>query len=234
MSPDNIEVARRFAALTTPLVADGCVRQGVPVRCAPPGVVPLIPGRPIAGRALTVHHHGSVDVFLAALEDARAGDVFVIDNEGRRDEACLGDLIALEAQGSGLAGVVTWGLVRDKAELVAIGLPIYSLGTYPAGPLRARPNATNDVLLGDVRVVSGEFVFADDDGVLVVAGADVVGVLDAATEIAHRERAQAELARAGQSLRAQFRFADYLARRAQEPTYTLREHLARLGAAVEV
>ena len=234
MSPDNIEVARRFSTLTTPLVADGCVRQGVPVRCAPPGVVPVIPGRPIAGRALTVHHHGSVDVFLAALENAGAGDVLVIDNEGRRDEACLGDLIALEARSSGIAGIVTWGLVRDTAELIAIGLPVYALGSYPAGPACVRPNATDEVLLGDVRVVSGELVFADDDGVLVVAGSDVVRVLDAATEIAQRERAQAERARAGQSLREQFRFAEYLARRALEPTYTLREHLARLGAAVEV
>jgi len=65
-----------------------------------------------------VRHMGSVDAFLSTLEGANTGDVLTIDNEGRRDEACIGDLIALEAAAAGLAGIVVWGLVRDTAELV--------------------------------------------------------------------------------------------------------------------
>ena len=37
-------------------------------------------------------HHGSVDIFLEALERRQAGDVLVIDNGGRTDEGCVGDL----------------------------------------------------------------------------------------------------------------------------------------------
>jgi len=70
--------------------------------------------------------------------------------------------------------------------------------------------------------------------VIVVDGANVRAVLDAAAGIARRERAQADRVRKGVSLRQQFRFPEYLARRAEKPDYTFREHLASLGAAVEV
>ena len=55
-----------FDGLSTPLVADACVRAGVPLRVAPPGIGAVIPGQRIAGRALPARHYGSVDVFLEA------------------------------------------------------------------------------------------------------------------------------------------------------------------------
>jgi regulator of RNase E activity RraA len=41
------------------------------------------------------------------------GDVLVVDNGGRLDEACVGDLVALEAKHAGVAGIAIWGLHRD-------------------------------------------------------------------------------------------------------------------------
>jgi 4-hydroxy-4-methyl-2-oxoglutarate aldolase len=234
-SGPGAELRDRFATLTTPMIADASLRLGRPVRCAPPEVRPLVAGQPIAGRALPVRHLGSVDVFLAALEGAAPGDVLVVDNEGRRDEGCLGDLVGLESATAGIGGVVVWGAVRDTAELIEIGLPVYCTGRCPVGPrgLRPPPEAAG-VHLGSVPVSAEDVVFGDDDGVLILAGADVGPVLDAAAEIARRERAQAERARSGECLRRQFRFADYLARKAQDPAYTFREHLARVEAAIEV
>jgi len=55
-----------------------------------------------------------------------------------------------------------------------------------------------------------------------------------AAGIARRERAQADRVRKGVPRRQQFRFPEYLARRVEKPDYTVREHLASLGAAVEV
>jgi 4-hydroxy-4-methyl-2-oxoglutarate aldolase len=54
-----------FAELSTPLVADACVRLGVPLRAAPAGIGAVLPGQRIAGRALPARHYGSVDIFLA-------------------------------------------------------------------------------------------------------------------------------------------------------------------------
>jgi regulator of RNase E activity RraA len=213
------------------------VRAGQQVRCGPAGTAAVEPGARLAGRALPVRHAGSVDIFLEALERAEPGDVLVIDNGGRRDEACVGDLMALEAQGAGLAGIVIWGLHRDTAELREIGLPVFSQGSMPTGPLRLDPRA-DDALdaatIGEWTITSDDIVFADDDGVLFVPAAAVDDVLLAAERVRDTERAQAQKSHAGTSLRDQLQFAAYLETRAADPTLTLRQHLAEIGGAIEV
>lgn len=133
---DHDELRSRFATLTTAHVADACLRARVPVRCAPSVVRPVVDGGRVAGRVAPARHVGSVDIFLEAYEEAAPGDVLVVDNGGRLDEACVGDLAVLEAKDAGLAGVVIWGLHRDTADIRAIGLPVFSMGATPAGPQR--------------------------------------------------------------------------------------------------
>ena len=76
-------------------------------------------------------------------------------------------------------------------------------------------------------------MFADDDGVLFVAADRVTQVLDAAGRIGRTEREQASRIRAGETLREQTGFADYLAARAADPSLTFRQHLRRVGGAIE-
>src|SRR5579864_8482298 len=166
---DHPELRRRFATLTTAHLADACLRAQVPVRCA--RVHPVVPGSRLAGRVAPARHAGSVDIFLEVIESAAAGDVLVVDNGGRLDEACVGDLVVLEAQAAGLAGVVIWGLHRDTADIRAIGLPVFSIGSVPTGPLRLdgrAGNALEAAAVGEWRVGRADIVFGDDDGVLFV------------------------------------------------------------------
>jgi regulator of RNase E activity RraA len=225
-----------FADLSTPLVADACLRTGVPLRAAPPGIVPVVPGHRLAGRALPARHYGSVDVFLEALGRADRGDVLVVDNGGRTDEACVGDLAVLEAEAAELAGLVVWGLHRDTAELREIGLPVFSYGSYAPGPVRLderEPEALASARFGPHLVSRDDVVFGDDDGVLFVAAERADEVLAAARQIWETEREQARKIRAGETLRRQTAFDDYLARREADPSYTFRQHLRRIGGAIE-
>ena len=223
---------------TTPFIADACLQRKLPIRMAPIAIRPMRPDLRVAGRARPARHAGSTDVFLEAIAEASAGDVLVIDNGGRHDEGCIGDLVAGEAFVAGLAGIVVWGAHRDSAAIASVGIPVWSTGTCPAGPqeLRTRsPHALEAASLSHVTVTRDDYVFADVDGVVVVAEVELAGVLAAARDIASREQAQAErLLKGRERLWDQLQVAAYVQRRQAEPSYTFRQHLQSLGGAIEV
>jgi regulator of RNase E activity RraA len=233
---DHDELQRRFSSLATAHLADACIRAQIPVRCAPAPVRAVLPGSRLAGRVSPARHSGSVDIFLEAIDSAAPGDVLVADNGGRLDESCIGDLVALEAQTAGLAGIVIWGLHRDTADIQRIGLPVFSLGATPTGPQRldAQPaGALESATVGNWTVTPEDLVMADADGVLFVPAARAQDLLGIAETIRDTEHRQAERIRAGATLRSQVRFDAYVARRQQTPSLTFRDHLRTIGGAIE-
>jgi regulator of RNase E activity RraA len=233
----SLELSQRFEKLSAANLADGCVRAGIDVRCAPAELVAVERGMRLAGRVLPARHSGSVDIFLEAFENARPGDVLVVDNGGRLDESCIGDLVTLEAKAAGLAGIVIWGLHRDTADLLRIGLPVFSLGSIPTGPLHMsdrEDHALRSARIGNLTVSNADIVVADEDGALFIPADRAEEVFALAETIRATESRQAERIRSGDSLRAQVRFAEYLEKRDAVSSLTLREHLRDVGGAVEV
>jgi 4-hydroxy-4-methyl-2-oxoglutarate aldolase len=231
-----MKVEEELDGLTTAHLADACLQLEMEPRLAPQQVVPFVAGVRIAGPVVPVRHSGSVDIFIEVIAQAEPGSVLVIDDDGRRDQACIGDLIAGEAKLAGLGGILVWGCHRDTQELRAIGLPVFSIGALPSGPgstSERRPDATTSASLGDLVVDSGEAVVADDDGAIFLPLNKVDEIAGAARTIREREHLQAELLAAGTPLFEQLRFEDYLGKHAADPSYTLRHHLQEIGRAIE-
>jgi 4-hydroxy-4-methyl-2-oxoglutarate aldolase len=234
MKAESLSLA--FDNLSTALIADAAMRLKIPFRISPPGLGAVKPNQRLAGPVLPVRHFGSVDVFLEAMQSARRGDVLVIDNGGRLDEGCIGDLTALEAEHYGLAGIVVWGAHRDTAELREIALPIFSYGTSPSGPQRLDSRdslALHSARFGNFVVARADVVFADDDGCVFVLAQRADELLSTAHDIWQRERRQAETIKTGRSLCDQLEFAQYMEKRAADPSYTFREHLRKISGAIE-
>lgn len=187
----------------------------------------------MVGRAAPARHSGSVDVFLEAIERAEPGDVLVVDNGGRQDEACVGDLATLEASRAGLSGILIWGLHRDTTELRTIRLPVFSLGALPVGPQRLDPRdsaALVSAMCGQHSVTADYFVLGDDDGVLLVP---LGRAADVAATIRDTERSQAARMHLGTTFRSQAHLGEYLAARSSGPEITFRQHLRAIGGEIE-
>ncbi len=226
----------RLQRLTTPHLADACMRIGLITRCAPAEIKPIADNISCAGRVLPTRHNGSVDVFLEALEQSKPGDILIADNGGRSDEACIGDLIALEAAAAGCHGIVIDGFHRDTVEIVELGIPVFSRGAYPAGPQRVDQRGSGDLLTAQCglwQVSQDDFAIGDQDGVIFVAESSLLEVLDVAETIRDTEQMQAQKMREGCSFRQQSRFQEYLKLRQSNASLGFRQYLRSIGGAIE-
>jgi 4-hydroxy-4-methyl-2-oxoglutarate aldolase len=235
---------KAFADLSTPLLADACVRSDVPLRAAPPGIGAVVPGHRIAGRALPARHYGSVDVFLEAVSRAEPGDVLVIDNGGRSDEACVGDLAVLEAEAAGLAGLWCGGCTATRRSLWRSACRCSATAATRPGrcgwtsgrPRRWPPR-------GSGRTWSAATTLSLVTATACCSWPPSVprGCLrrrtrsgkPSANRPAGSGRGRRCASRRPSTLRQQTAFDDYLARRAADPSYTFRRHLRRIGGAIE-
>jgi 4-hydroxy-4-methyl-2-oxoglutarate aldolase len=141
-------------------------------------IKPLDPDSRVVGSALTARA-GARDnlAALAALDLIQPGDVLVISTQGFEGTATLGDNMARIAQIRGALGVVTDGMVRDAAEIVALGLPVFCRGVTPNSAFPSGPGEVGlPLAMGEVTIESGDVIIGDRDGVVVVPRAALAAV----------------------------------------------------------
>lgn len=99
------------------------------------------------------------------------GGVLVVDGGGSIHTALVGDVIAGFGVDNGWSGVIVNGAVRDSALLAKLDIGVKALGTNPRKSTQTGQGSGKDVPVefGGVRFEPGEFVYADEDGVVVVA-----------------------------------------------------------------
>ncbi|MDQ7908171.1 4-carboxy-4-hydroxy-2-oxoadipate aldolase/oxaloacetate decarboxylase [Phytohabitans sp. ZYX-F-186] len=163
-----------------------------------PGIRPIQSGATVAGRAVTAHCHPGDNLAIhRALLAAGPGDVLVVAAGGHL-AGYWGEILAVAAQHKGVAGLVVDGGCRDTAALRRMGFPVWSAGVCVHGTVKRTAQSVNEpVVAGGVLVSPGDYVLADDDGVVVVPAARVGAVLDAAEARRDKEAAAFARLRAG-------------------------------------
>jgi regulator of RNase E activity RraA len=177
---------QRASRLDTTALSDALDRLGIAGQCL--GIKPLDPRFHLAGRAFTLLYApasvppGTVGDFI---DDVPEGCVIVIDNGGRENATVWGDILTMVAHRRNVAGTVIDGACRDTNLSREIGYPIfcrsYSMRT---GKDRVQLEAIDcPVNIGDARVLPGDILRGDGDGVVVVPRAQEDQVLAIAEEI---------------------------------------------------
>ncbi|GAA2615552.1 RraA family protein [Paractinoplanes durhamensis] len=137
------------------------------------GIRPLWTPIPrIAGPAFTVRCPPGDHLMLhAAIYQAAPGSVIVVES-GDVTHALAGGNVCAVAQRNGIAGFVLDGVIRDIAEVRAMGFPVFGRGVIPVPAGKSAVLPLNvPIRCGGVPVHAGDLVVADEEGVVVVPAA---------------------------------------------------------------
>jgi len=180
-----------YKELGTSVIADAVNRFGVNTGMF--GLQCLVPGTKICGQAFTclfgilaAGQEGTMDY----LDDVPTGNVVVLDNAGRLDYSCWGDLMSRVALRNGVNGTIADGIIRDIPEIREIGYPIFARATHMwTGKMHTYLEASQvPVRIAGVKVNPGDLIIGDDTGVLSVPFDLAEKVLAAAQEVREREK----------------------------------------------
>jgi regulator of RNase E activity RraA len=182
----NDKNVERASKIDTATLSDALDKLGIPGQCL--GIKPLDQGSRMAGRAFTLsyapigHPKGTVGDFV---DDVPVGNVVVIDNGGREDATVWGDILTFCANKRGIGGTVIDGACRDTHLALSLGYPMFSRSySMRTGKDRVQLEATQVIVnCGDARVVPGDIVIGDSDGVIVIPAVREDEVLKVAEEI---------------------------------------------------
>ncbi|MBP2414665.1 regulator of RNase E activity RraA [Arthrobacter stackebrandtii] len=168
-------------------VADQVARSQV----LSPALHPLWSGARLSGPAYTVRCAPGDNLMLhAAIHRAPAGSVLVVDG-GDASHAVAGGNVCAVAHRRGIAGMVIDGAIRDVSEIRGLGFPVFARAVVPKPGVKAVPLPLQEpVTCGGVLVYPGDFIVADEEGIVAVPAADVGAVMDAVASKVAAERAQ--------------------------------------------
>ena len=153
-------------------------------------LVQVLPGSRAAGPARPVRCGQDDNLMVhAAMAAARPGDVLVLTMPIPAPVALIGDLLATQAKGRGVAAVVVDAAVRDVEELRELGLPVWARWVRVRGAAKDAPGTIDEpVIVGGAAIRAGDFLVLDADGAVVVAAERVGEVLEASRAREEKER----------------------------------------------
>ena len=121
-----------------------------------------------SGPAVTIKCHEDNSLVKQCVAEPGEGRVLVVDGGGSLRRALLGDMLAEQAAANGWAGLVIDGVIRDVDEIGAIELGVQALGTCPVKTEKLGVGQRDiEISMGGVDICPGDYVYADNNGVLV-------------------------------------------------------------------
>jgi 4-hydroxy-4-methyl-2-oxoglutarate aldolase len=169
-----------FEASGLPCSVDPAIR---PVWSGAAVAAPVYPLACAPGDNLAIH---------IAMERAPRGSVLVVAT-GDYLAGYWGEVLTVAAEAAGVVGLVIDGGVRDIAALAARRFPVFSRGISMRGTIKASvPSVGASLLFGGVPVTAGDFLVADDDGVVILPRAAVERTLAEGEARAAKEQAMME------------------------------------------
>jgi len=207
--------------LYSAVVGDIMDKMGYVRQFLSPRIQPLHKDMFVAGRAMTVleadtfeeiskdsNHPAMARPFgfmLDALDDLRKNEVYICTG-GSPAYALWGELMSTRAMKLGAAGVVLNGYSRDMRGILALNFPTFSYGSYAQDQsLRGKViDFRVPIEIHGVRILPGDIIVGDMDGVCVVPQSIEEEVFRRAIEKANGEKTVQEAIAAGMSAREAF------------------------------
>ena len=148
---------------------DLCDELGDKAQVLAPQFVDLGGKADFQGQAVTVKCFEDNSRIKELSSQPGQGKVLVVDGGGSDRCALFGDHIAEDLLNNGWAGVVVNGYVRDKAVLRGLPMAIKALGVSPRKSVKRNEGQRGLTLsFGGVSIAEGDWLYADDDGVVVL------------------------------------------------------------------
>jgi 4-hydroxy-4-methyl-2-oxoglutarate aldolase len=182
------EIYSRLAQLGSATVYEAGGRRGY----VEADLIQLLPGSRAAGPARTVACAQDDNLMVhAAMEELEPGEVLVLTMPEPRPVALVGDLLATQARARRAAAILVDASVRDRDELVDLGLPIWARWVRVHGAVKETPGTIGTpVRVGGTTIRQGDVLVLDSDGVAVIEQERLDAVFKASLARADVERAK--------------------------------------------
>lgn len=186
-----MSIAPEFLGVPTGNICDCNGFEG----CMDAAMMPLHYKFKMAGKAMTLTCAPGDNLTIhKAIATAEPGAVLVIDCGGITGRGVFGELFASSCKARGINGVVINGSCRDKAELIEMGFPVFSIGVNPNGTRKEVCGEINvPVNCAGVVVNPGDIIVGDADGVVCVRKEKAALILKSAKTKMARETELREL-----------------------------------------
>lgn len=191
------EIRRILLNVSTPNISDAMDKAR-----AMEGIYPIVRGKMVVGRAVTVKtKDGDPVKVVEAIDVAGKGDVIVIACSGNTC-AVWGELAAASCMNRGIEGIIIDGAVRDVDDIANLGHPVFANRVVPnVGKLEGQGEINVKILCGGLEVNPRDWIVADDNGIMVLPKQRAYQIALRSLKIKeHEERIRYEIKANGKTL----------------------------------